>query len=993
MEDIGAIEMTIRTFFQHLLALTIRRPLWTLLAISLLTLLLGWQLPHLSFKTTVYDLVIEDLPEAVEYREFQELFGSDEIIRVAVKAEDVLEPLTFGKVSRLSEDLAGIKGIRRIISLPEIKKTVDPGNTWDMSKFTDMLAPVQLFERNLISRDRQRTIITLVLALEADRDAVIEAVDTLIKANGTGLGLYQIGMPLVSQALAEYTQQDFFHLTPITLMVIALLLMVLFRSPQCLLLPVASVILSIVWTFGFMALVGVSVSMLTIIVPVFLIAVGTAYCMHICTEYLTQAEKTPSPAIACQATMGKSAFPVTLAVLTTIFGIGSLMINRIEAIQEFALFACFGMLSLLVIMLTFFPALLALLPVPALPSRPLGIIDRFFDRLLNHIVALNLNHQKKILLLIGVVVTVCGVGIFRVRVETNPVSFFKPSTPVNRNFHDIYKDMSGSFPMNVVMSATLEDHFENPAHVAEIERLQVFLDKLPGVDKTISFADYLKLVNYVSNGYDAAYYALPEAAFEMRTAMNNFKSLLGDDLFQRFMSSDYSRTNILLLTHIAGSKDFLEAKANILAHVTVNFNDSLHWEVTGLGTVIAASSHLLTAGQVKSLGLSLLLIFTIMVTLFLSGKVGLIAVVPNLFPILVNFGLMGLLDIPLSVATCLIAGVAIGLAVDDTIHYLVRYNAEFKKDLDKDRAMRETVMSVGRPIIFTSCTIGLGFAVLVFSHFQPTALFGFLMMMTMAAALVGDLFILPTLMMHVELVTAWDLLKMMPSVGGISPGMVHEVNQPLNAIKIGSDVIKLMLERNPKPQIQQMILVAKQISDQAQRASRMIQRLGEVGRNMPAFQKEPVQINQPILSALDIMEGQLKLDNIHTVLSLSEELPMILGHYNRLVQVTCNLINNAWEAINSAKGQGQREHAISIRTYQEKGRVVLTLTDTGAGIPSNLQMRVFEPFFTTHEESSGRGLGLSITKEIVRDCGGLISLSSTVGKGTTVTLSFPALVR
>lgn len=984
---------TKRLSFQRAMAFIVRHPLWTLVTAAAITLLLGWQLPRLSFKTTVYDLVIESLPDTRQYNEFQQLFGSDDIIRIVIKADNILEPLTFIKVNRLSEDVAKISGVRRIISLPGVKKSIDPSGTWDMQKFADMLAPVQLFKRNLISDDHRSTIITLVLALDADRSEVIKAVDDLIKTEGGDFKLYQIGMPLVSEALADYTQQDFLHLTPITLLVIAVLLVVLFRILHCLLLPMACVILSIVWTFGFMALTGISVSMLTIIVPVFLIAVGTAYCLHICTEYLAQAEKQLSPALTCQATFGKSSFPVTLAVLTTVFGIGSLMANRIIAIQEFAAFACFGMLSLLTVILTVFPALLTLMPLPTRSRRRPAIIDRVIFRLLERIVDINLKHQKTCLLLIGGIVVVCVVGVFRVEVETNPVAFFKPNTPVNRHFHDIYQDMSGSFPINVVMSAKQEDYFEDPAHVTEIARLQNYLNQLPGVDKTISFANYVKLVNYVTNGYDPKYYTLPSAPFEMRMVMNNFKSLLGDDLFQRFMSTDYRQTNILLLTHIASSKSFLETKSNILHHVRANFSKDLGWSVTGLGTVIAASSHILTAGQVKSLSISLLLIFAVMVALFLSSKVGLIAVVPNLFPILVNFGLMGLFGIPLSVATCLIASVAIGLAVDDTIHYLVRYNSEFKRDLDKDRAMRDTVMSVGRPIIFTSCTIGLGFAVLTFSHFQPTALFGILMMITMASALIGDLFILPILMMHVELVTAWDLLKMMPSVGGISPGMVHEVNQPLNAIKIGSDFLKLMLRQNQDAQNQQMLTVAKEIGEQADRASRMIQRFGEVG-NVPEFEKEPVHINQPVQSTLDILESQLRLDNIETVLNLSQDLPPIMGNFNRLVQANFNLVNNAWEAINTAKTQklDAREHTITIRTREEKGRVALTIADTGTGIAEHMSDRVFEPFFTTKAEGRGKGLGLSITKEIVRDCGGHISIASKWGEGTEVTLSFPAVV-
>ncbi|MBC2712599.1 MAG: MMPL family transporter [Desulfosarcina sp.] len=981
-----------RFSFNAYLNMVVKTPGWVLLCCAAITFFFAWHLPGLSFKTTVYDLVIEDLDESDRYNQFLTQFGSDEIIRLVVKARDILDPATFSKITQLSEAAAQIDGVIRIISLPEVRKSVDRSNEWDMAEFAAMLVPVELFQSNLISADRKTTIITLVLDAEADKDAAIAAVRQLFKTTGKNLRLYQTGMPLVSEALAEYTRQDFFHLTPITLIIIAVLLVGLFRNLHCLILPLSCVMLAVLWTFGLMALSGISVSMLTIIVPVFLIAVGTAYCLHIYTEYLQQIKASPSNRTASRATFGRMAFPVTLAVATTLIGIGSLGANRIAAIQEFALFACFGMASLLVIVLTFFPAMLAWLPAPRTNAAGASAIDRFFDGVMAGIITLNLKHRKTCLIAIGLVSVVCAAGIFRIRVETNPVAFFKRNTNVSMHFHDIYQDMSGSFPINVVMAGTEADYFEIPANVAGIARLQTFLDQLPGVDKTISLADYLKLVNYVYNRFDPQFYVLPEDSYELRMLMNNFKIILGNDLLQRFMGADYSRVNILMLTHIANSRDFIHTRDRILAHAKTAFDDDVTLDVTGLGMVIAASSHLLTLGQVKSLAISLALIFAVMVVLFVSSKVGLIAVVPNLFPIVVNFGLMGLLGIPLSVATSLIASVAIGLVVDDTIHYLVRYNTEFKRDLDKDRAMRDTLMNVGRPIIFTSLTISLGFSVLIFSHFQPTAIFGFLMVVTMISALIADIILLPALMMHVELVTAWDLLKMMPTPGGISPATVHELNQPLNAIKVGSDFLKMMVRQKGPLKATHLAAVSREISDQVARASQMIQRLGDMGQT-PGFEKEPLQIQLPIDDTLAVMKNQLKLESIALDVRIEPNMPPIMGHRNRLVQVIYNLVDNAREAIAIQKQSNapERDHVITINTFENNGSVMVTVADTGTGIADHFRDRIFEPFFTTKSAGKGKGLGLSISQQIIRDIGGRITVASQLGQGTTVTMTFPAL--
>jgi C4-dicarboxylate-specific signal transduction histidine kinase len=344
------------------------------------------------------------------------------------------------------------------------------------------------------------------------------------------------------------------------------------------------------------------------------------------------------------------------------------------------------------------------------------------------------------------------------------------------------------------------------------------------------------------------------------------------------------------------------------------------------------------------------------------------------------------------VATSLIASIAIGLAVDDTIHYLVRYNSEFKKDLDKDRAMRTTLLAVGRPIIFTSLTIGIGFSVLLFSHFQPTAIFGLLMMITMICALVGDLILLPTLMMHVELVTAWDLLKMMPTVGGISPGMVHQLNQPLNAIKVGNDLIKLLISRGGPVQESQVEAVAKEMGKQIDRASLMIERFSRAA-DMPGIEKQAVQINDPIRSTLDMLEHQLQLDSIDVKLDLSDNLPRVMAQYNRLIQVIYNIVINAREAIEAKRAVNGFEqiHWISLRSFFENGRVYVHVADTGIGLTEQMLDRVFEPFFTTKAKGHGKGLGLTICKQIMRDCKGRIEIASLPDGGVAVTLNFPVI--
>ncbi|MBW2298247.1 MAG: MMPL family transporter, partial [Deltaproteobacteria bacterium] len=779
----------------QLLERMLQKPVAVILAVLLLTVLFAWRIPNLSFKTSIYDLIIEDLPETARYEAFKKTFGSDEIIRVVVKGDNLFDDVTFKQIEDLVKTAGKINGVRRVISLPGVKDAVDLSGKWELSKFSDVLDDVALFRKNLYSPDGKATILTLVLENGADPDAVIASVKAMIAAAPAGLSLYQIGMPLVSQALAQLTERDFFRLPPITFVLIALVLFLLYRRFIYVILPLACVGVALIWNFGLMSLTGIPLSMLTMIVPVFLIAVGTAYCLHIVSEYIMQRQNASSPVQAAMATYRDITLPTVLAVATTLVGLGSLLINRIAAIQEFAIFACLGIISFLAILLTFLPAVMALIPLPDKNKKPAQKKADFLDRFIDGIATLNIKYQKYTLPLIAVLIIFCVIGIFRVPVESNPVGYFKDNTDISRNFHDIYQNLSGCFPINVTLNGGGEEFFEDAEHIADIAKIQQFMETLPGIDKTISFADYLQLVNYASNRFEAEYYRLPEESWEVRMLINSYKTMLGDDMLSRFMSPEFSRANILLLTHISSSRQFLETREKILEYAQTLFSQEYEVEVTGFGMVISESSHQLTSGQIKSLSITMVLVFGIMFTLFLSSKVGAIAIIPNMFPIIINFGIMGWLGIELSMFTSLIASIAIGLAVDDTIHYLVRYNREFRKDLDVQRALRETLRHIGRPIIYTTLTISIGFSILTLSSFKPTAIFGILMAITMFSALVGDLILLPSLLLHAELVTLWDLVRLklgkdpgfgIPLFRGLSRTQIHYIIMAGTLKKIGA---------------------------------------------------------------------------------------------------------------------------------------------------------------------------------------------------------------
>jgi len=968
----------------------LRRPVLFIGVVALLTAFFMAFLPQVSFRTSIDDLIIEDHPENRAYERHMDEFGSDEMIRIVVRAGDVYAPAAFEAIRRLSRASAELAGVKDVISLPGIKGDLDPSGGWTLGEFQSRVDPIVLFDRNLVSEDGGSTTINLILEAGADKEEIIRKLDDLLITAAEPLSVYQIGIPVISDALTRYAERDFLVLPPLTLVAIAGILLVLYRNFYLLLMPLATVLIALAWTLGISGILGISISLVTMVVPVFVIAVGTAYCLHLCSHYVSNAPSGGDRMEVVRKTMRSISLPTVLAGVTTLAGIGSLWVNRISAIREFALLACLGMLSLLILLFVFFPAVLVLIPLPRKREKKPALTDRAVKRVLEGIVRINTRHPGKALAGMGLLVAVFGSGIFLLRVETNPVQFFKKDTPVSRRFHDIYQDMSGSFPAQVVVRGNAESFFEDPKNTAVLEEVQDFLDRLPGVDKSVSFADYVKLVHYVSNGYDPKLYRLPEEDFELRMLINNFKSILGEEMLARFMDREFSAANILLLTHLSSTREFRGLREKILEFGRDALPPGMSVEVTGIGMVISASSQAIAAGQIKSLSLSLSIVFLIMVVLFLSVRVGLIAILPNCVPIVVSFGFMGFSGIELSVATSLIACIVIGLAVDDTVHYLVRYNHEFRNGLNKERALRASVLGVGRPVIYTTLTMSVGFSFLMFSHFQPTAVFGLLMVLTMVTALAADLILLPSLMLRVELVTAWDLLKVIPYMGGISAGTAHELNQPLNAIKMGSEFLRIMVRQGADVSREQLASVAAEISSQVDRASAVIGRLRSF-QGAPREGTGQVDVNDAVRACLSVLENQLRVDDIDVRVELADDLPAVEAHAGRLTQVIFNLVTNAAEAVENASARDPSSpRAIEIRTARDAGRVTILIQDTGPGVPRHLRERIFEPFYTTKTSGDGKGLGLSISREILRDCGGRVEVKKGSAGGAAFEVSLPA---
>ncbi|BBO73979.1 hypothetical protein DSCW_13960 [Desulfosarcina widdelii] len=761
------------------------QPRTVLIVILIFTGVMAARIPWLDFSVSVRDLVVDSLPERRQYDEFKALFGSDEIIHVVLKGDNIFSPTFFNRLRTLSDAFEQIPGVQRVISLPRIKSSVDPRDEWSLQRFAALTAPVRIFQRYLISPDRKVSGITLVLDDGAYQEAVTLAVRAELRSERAHHLAYQIGMPPVCVALARYAQRDFIRLPLCTLAIIAILLLAMFRSFLEMAMILVSVAVAAVWTLGAMAWFGVSLNILTVAVPILQIAVGTAYCLYIYCIFRKHIAVSSEFIPALEDTYSRTTFPTVIAVCTTIAGIASLAVTPIEAVREFSGFACLGVLALLVVVLTFFPCLLAL-AWPMLRKRPPDTMSLLFspDRV-DRLTRLIVRRRKTLFGLLVLLSLFAVVGIMRIRVETNPLAYFRGNTAVSMHFHDIYRHLSGSFPLDLVLGADREDYFLRRPAIEELAEYQQFLATVPGVDKTLSLADYLMLVNYVTHRFDPDYYALPGADYEVGMLVNQFKSLLGRDILRRYVSEDFAKANITMLTRLSTARAFADAEKRIMGFCRLREKSETICRVTGFGMVMSLGSRHLVHGQVWSLAITMGVVFALIFGMFLSARIGIIALAANLFPILVGFGAMGWLGIDLSMGTCLVASIVVGLAVDDTIHYLACYKRAYTEQMDAVAAMGVTLGQVGRPMVATSLAICSGFSILMLSNFTPTAVFGLLTMLAMVSAPVGGLLILPALLSRVSPITLEEVFQIriggnrlqqaVPLLRGMTRMQVHRV--------------------------------------------------------------------------------------------------------------------------------------------------------------------------------------------------------------------------
>jgi uncharacterized protein len=791
----------------------VRHPLLVVGLNLALTAWLGAYALHIRIENSLESLLPAGDPKVAYYERIRGIFGSDDVGVIGVRADDVFAPATIEKIARVTEAIRQIKGVEHVLS---IANAVDPAadvvhpprllahippSPGEVDALKKKLAATPLYGKNLVADDFKGAAINVFFESLTDTqylDLGVDAnIERVLAAESGPERFFYTGAAHIKQAAVELMRHDLARFTPIALGFVLLVLWLSFRTVRGVVMPVVSVSIALVWTLGIIVLAGKSLTLGTSVLPPLLLVLGSSYAIHVMARYYEQVFAGVGEDQIVVRAFERVWLPLAISALTNVIGFGSLMVNRITAIWDLGLFAVIGVLCLTLSSLTFLPAALRLMPArlrSARSGKTSPTLSENLRRLGSRIFA------SRTLVLWGAVAVavVALIGALRIRVDADFLYYFSPSSEVRRANETINHEIVGSNPFYIIIEGREPGTLKRWEVLKLVKDLQAFLLTLPGITSSVSLVDYLEVLeagfNKQSEGGDLVIdeqgnivaAPVPKTFWE---DPKNLEPLLGSisispDTFKSVVTPDFQRASILVRTNLSGSKRIEDTLERIRLYLAQHFPADVPVNLTGTLVLLTGTTSDIVAGQIESLALALGVIFIVMALMFLSVKVGFLAILPNVLPIVIFFGVMGWLGILLNPVTSLIAAIALGIAVDSTIHYMSRLNLELGGETDQQAALVRTLQTVGVPIVYTTIALFFGFITLGLSSFVPVQNFGILSGVTMAAALGTNLVLLPALLATTKIITLWDLLgvklgddpaRTIPLFAGLRPAQARIV--------------------------------------------------------------------------------------------------------------------------------------------------------------------------------------------------------------------------
>jgi len=737
-------------------------PRLTLFTLALVTVIFGSFLKDLRLEFSIEQLFTQDDPRVERFLQFRDEFsGVDNILFLIYESNNPFSKENLDKNRQLIESLETIDGVESVTSLTNLELFTEGGDyllqpvyeriPYDtdsllMAKKTIMQS--ELVRNYIISADGKMASIMI----EIDRDyndydgrkRILSEIDQFQMV--VDWKWHQAGLPVIRTRYVQYMIQDNIRfLFPVAL-VISILLALLFRSFAGVLLPLIVIGLTIIWTVGLMAKMGIDINIISYMIPTLLMIISVSDSVHFMVKYFQALHEFGHRREALFQTIKKIGTALMLTSVTTAVGFGALSFVNIKIVSEFGIFTAIGVFFAFIISILFLPSMFMLMKQTA------------DDKLINYNVGVRVKVVQKISTLVRaypkhIIISWCFIACIGTwgAVKINPHSkLLEDLRPGNKLLDDMKvaeNRMGAILPVEIILEIMNDGPYEDIQDVEVmqfLDRVGAFMSAIPEIGKVMSVTQYIKEIHQAMNDGDPAFYQVPNS----RNLISQYM-LLYESEFETFFNLDYTKLRIAAQIKDIDSRRSAEIEEEINNFIMANAPSGVKAEVTGTAFIALRTNNYLVRNLAGSFFIAFIVVTLLMAILFRSVKMALISVVPNIIPMMMMAAVMGFFQVSLRPSTAMTFAIAFGIAVDDTLHYLTRYRMELS-DRHYQKANDATMMSTGVAMMSTTAILVSGFMVLTLSEFTFSIQFGILSSITILSALIGDLTFLPALLSQVK---------------------------------------------------------------------------------------------------------------------------------------------------------------------------------------------------------------------------------------------------
>ncbi len=694
-------------------------------------------------------------------KNLKEKFGNfDELTVIAYYHPQLFTPEPLKRVKSLTRKILKIKGVQNCLSLANVpwfrnqdfdgervlmtssflKKT--PKSKKDLKHLQESASSNPLYRRNLISADGNTVAFNVILERDIsseDKEQIIKKLMTLTdqyqKQDNRGR-FYISGMHVFMEFTSNFLRHDLALFTVLTVIAILLTLFLCFGNIKPAILCLLGATITNGLSLAVINTLGMRFSVATSAFPAIAMALTAAYSIHVI--HAVRAGEKPGE-------MKEILSAILLAGVTTTAGFISLALNPVVTVQEFGIFTAIGVFWATLVSCFFVPATIKAYPWfiggQGKTLIPLAFISRFSSMVINY---------RGRIVLISALLALLVIFAFTMKIDTDYYKYYNQKTALTEAIDFTNKHLAGQYPFVIMLEDNdNDDAFLQHKNLQKIKELRNYLASQPGVDSVVDYAMLL----------DDAYQAMADQTkvdpswSKNSNLVSQVAMLLNDSAFDvksLYITDDYNSTAMVVRTNLISSRDFLDLVDKVEIYLAENKNNFPDNSITGTYIRCTRSADRMAFGQIWGSFFAILIVMTLVFVAIKDWRLTSIAFFPNILPLLLIFGIMGLLGETINMGTATIAAISIGIAVDDTIHFLVRYRYAAQSGLSSDKVASKTIETAGPSITFTTITIAAGFLVLYFSSFAPVSKLGLYTAITMLLCMLSDLLFLPALLLYLK---------------------------------------------------------------------------------------------------------------------------------------------------------------------------------------------------------------------------------------------------